>query len=334
MSESPWLIAALWVGLALLATLISIRAAISVALIELIVGAVGRKRHPLGRVAARHAGQTGDHAVGQLPGRRRGHHSDLSGRRRDRPGRRPETFLVQHEHRDGRLLRPLFRGAGVHALRQRLALGPGRRSAGLPFPTTSVAVVYAVMVETGFNRTRDGQDHPGRLLCQRSGNGAGPGAVCSPTTTSGWWSSWWSWESLCGLCPNSPRGSSPRWATVSASRRASSFCWCSVRPGRTGQHRAQRGGPAGLPGRAWSWRRTSSRRRVLAQRLRVMAFTLLTPFYFLKAGSLVKASTVAAAFGLIAAAVGRQDAHQVPWHLALDERVSASISEKGCTRRC
>jgi hypothetical protein len=39
MSESPWLIAALWIGLALLASLISIRTAISVALIELVVGA-------------------------------------------------------------------------------------------------------------------------------------------------------------------------------------------------------------------------------------------------------------------------------------------------------
>jgi Kef-type K+ transport system membrane component KefB len=39
MTESTWLIAALWVGLALIAILISIRVAISVALVELIVGA-------------------------------------------------------------------------------------------------------------------------------------------------------------------------------------------------------------------------------------------------------------------------------------------------------
>ena len=37
MLESPWLIAALWIGLALLASLISIRTAISVALIEIII---------------------------------------------------------------------------------------------------------------------------------------------------------------------------------------------------------------------------------------------------------------------------------------------------------
>jgi Kef-type K+ transport system membrane component KefB len=37
----------------------------------------------------------------------------------------------------------------------------------------------------------------------------------------------------------------------------------------------------------------------LAQRLRVITFTLLTPFYFLKAGSLVKFETIAAAIGLV-----------------------------------
>jgi hypothetical protein len=37
MSESPWLIAALWVGLALPASLMSIRTAISVTPVELVV---------------------------------------------------------------------------------------------------------------------------------------------------------------------------------------------------------------------------------------------------------------------------------------------------------
>jgi Kef-type K+ transport system membrane component KefB len=44
--------------------------------------------------------------------------------------------------------------------------------------------------------------------------------------------------------------------------------------------------------------------RVLAQRIRVIAFTLLTPFYFLKAGSLVKFETVISALGLIALLLG------------------------------
>jgi Kef-type K+ transport system membrane component KefB len=44
--------------------------------------------------------------------------------------------------------------------------------------------------------------------------------------------------------------------------------------------------------------------RKLSERLRVMAFTLLTPFYFLKAGSLVKFNTVISSAGLIAIFLG------------------------------
>jgi Kef-type K+ transport system membrane component KefB len=44
--------------------------------------------------------------------------------------------------------------------------------------------------------------------------------------------------------------------------------------------------------------------KVLAQRMRVIAFTLLTPFYFLKAGSLVKFETVITSFGLIMVLLG------------------------------
>ena len=46
MHESPWLMAALWVGLALLASMISIRAAISVALTEICVGAAAGNAIP------------------------------------------------------------------------------------------------------------------------------------------------------------------------------------------------------------------------------------------------------------------------------------------------
>jgi Kef-type K+ transport system membrane component KefB len=40
--------------------------------------------------------------------------------------------------------------------------------------------------------------------------------------------------------------------------------------------------------------------RQLPQRMRIIAFSILTPFYFLKAGSLVEAHAVAASIGLIA----------------------------------
>jgi len=43
-----------------------------------------------------------------------------------------------------------------------------------------------------------------------------------------------------------------------------------------------------------------TRERALAQRLRTITFALLTPFYFLKAGSLVKFEAIATSIGLIA----------------------------------
>jgi len=42
----------------------------------------------------------------------------------------------------------------------------------------------------------------------------------------------------------------------------------------------------------------------LPHRMRIIAFSILTPFYFLKAGSLVEFHAVAAAFGLIAMFLG------------------------------
>jgi Kef-type K+ transport system membrane component KefB len=50
---------------------------------------------------------------------------------------------------------------------------PQAQIAGVSLSTTSVAVVYAVMIETGFNRKRDRQDHSRGLLRQRSRHGAG-----------------------------------------------------------------------------------------------------------------------------------------------------------------
>jgi Kef-type K+ transport system membrane component KefB len=50
---------------------------------------------------------------------------------------------------------------------------PQAQIAGIALSTTSVAVVYAVMVETGFNDTENRQGHPGSLLHQRHRHGAG-----------------------------------------------------------------------------------------------------------------------------------------------------------------
>ncbi len=151
MAESPWLIAALWVGLALLASLISIRTAISVALIEILVGAAAGNLIPW---------------VGALFGV---------------PARLEPTPWINFLAGFGSILLTFLAGAEIEpdALKKHwkpaLAIGfvsflvpflgalaaahwllrwsmAASMIAGTALSTTSVAVVYAVMVETGLNR--------------------------------------------------------------------------------------------------------------------------------------------------------------------------------------
>ena len=75
MIENIWFIAAFWMGLALVASLVSIRLGISVALIEILVGC-DRRQHPL-RPVSRSAA---DNGVDQFSGDARQRGADVSGR--------------------------------------------------------------------------------------------------------------------------------------------------------------------------------------------------------------------------------------------------------------
>ena len=70
--QNVWLVSSVWLGLALAASIISIRVAISVALIEIMVGAI----------AGNTIGLTS--RVGQLSGWLRRDHAHVSGRHGDR----------------------------------------------------------------------------------------------------------------------------------------------------------------------------------------------------------------------------------------------------------
>src|SRR5437016_4945648 len=142
---SVWLHSALWLGLALLASLISMRVAISVALIEIVVGAI--------------AGNTvGLHITDWV--------NFLAGF-----GAILLTFLAGTEI-DPRIVKKHFwssMGIGIMGFfapylgvlaYAHWGLGwpwPQSQIAGISLSTTSVAVVYAVMIETGFNKTEIGK---------------------------------------------------------------------------------------------------------------------------------------------------------------------------------
>src|ERR1700756_3574197 len=142
---SVWLHSALWLGLALLASLISIRVGISVALIEIVVGAV----------AGNLVGLQITDWVNFLAGF----------------GAILLTFLAGTEI-DPRIVRKHFWSSMTIGVMGFVApyLGvlayahwgigwdwPQAQIAGISLSTTSVAVVYAVMIETGFNRTEIGK---------------------------------------------------------------------------------------------------------------------------------------------------------------------------------
>ena len=143
--DNVWLTAAVWLALALLSSLISIRVAISVALIEIVVGSI----------AGNIVGLTLTSWVNFLAGF----------------GAILLTFLAGTEI-DARVVRKHF-GASVSIgvasflapylgvlLYAHYLIGwpwPEAQIAGIAMSTTSVAVVYAVMVETGLNKTELGK---------------------------------------------------------------------------------------------------------------------------------------------------------------------------------
>ncbi|MCC7106851.1 MAG: cation:proton antiporter [Chloroflexi bacterium] len=143
--DNIWFVAALWMGLALLASLISIRLGISVALAEILVGVIGGNF--LGLSTAPWIDFLATFGSGLL--------TFLAGAEID-----PDS-LKRH-------LKPsltigivafLAPFAGAWAFAELVARWdrPSAQIAGVALSTTSVAVVYAVMVETGLNETELGK---------------------------------------------------------------------------------------------------------------------------------------------------------------------------------
>ncbi len=143
--ESVWLVAALWIGLALIASLISMRTAISVALVEIVMGVIG------GNFLGMHSVPWTDFLAGF--------------------GSILLTFMAGAEIEPAVLRKYLkeslsigfiafllpFLGVMAYAYYVAHWTLPAAQIAGIALSTTSVAVVYAVMVETGLNRTEIGK---------------------------------------------------------------------------------------------------------------------------------------------------------------------------------
>ena len=283
--DNVWLASALWIGLALLASIISIRIAISVALVEIMVGAV----------AGNAIGLDITPWVNFLAGF----------------GAIMLTFLAGTEI-DSQIIRKKLGpsvGIGVASfaapyvgvlLWARYVEGwswPAAQIAGISLSTTSVAVVYAVMVESGFNKTELGKIILAACFITDLGTVLALGIVFAHFDV---------WLALFGAATAVVLWLLPSfapWFFEKVGHRISEpaikfVCLVLLALGGMSQIAGSEAVlPAYLVGMALAPAFMNDPE--LPHRMRIIAFTILTPFYFLKAGSLVSLATITSAAGLI-----------------------------------
>jgi Kef-type K+ transport system membrane component KefB len=285
---NPWLLAAVWVGLALVATLLAIWLKISTALSEIVVGTVAQL------------------VIGALIG-----HGSLGGSSEwitflAGAGSILLTFLAGAELDPG-VFRRKWREAtaiglvgfvapflGATAVARLLGWDP--RAAwldGVALSTTSVAVVYAVMLELGFNRTQFGKSILAACFINDLGTVIALGLIFSPFTR----------RTVVFLVVSLLAFGLLPWLTPRFFARYG---------GRVSELEAKyilfalfglgglavwAGSEAVLPAYIIGLVLAGSvgKDHILVRRLRTVTFGLLTPFYFIRAGSFVSVPALVAA---------------------------------------
>jgi len=288
--ENLWLASALWIGLALIASLVSIWAAISVALIEIMVGAV----------AGNLIGLPMAPWVNYLAGF----------------GAILLTFLAGTEVDPDVVRRNFGASVGIGIISflapylgclfaARYLLGwswPESQIAGISLSTTSVAVVYAVMVETGLNKTELGKIILAACFITDLGTVLALGIVFAS------FSIWLAAFAAATLIAAWLMPKFTPWFFAKVGQRVSEpeikfvllvLFLLGGSPTTDGNEAVL---PAYIIGRVLA--PTFQREHELAHRMRVIAFAVLTPFYFLKAGSLIRFDALVAGAGLIALFLG------------------------------
>jgi Kef-type K+ transport system membrane component KefB len=284
--ENLWLASAVWMGLALVSALISIRLALSVALIEIMVGAVG----------------------GNLIGL-------------------PLTPWVNYLAGFGAILLTFLAGAEVDMSVVRRNVGasvgigfvsfllpylgcmlaahylldwpwPQAQIAGISLSTTSVAVVYAVMVETGLNKTELGKIILAACFITDLGTVLALGIVFAHFNL---------WLLIFAVVTILVTFLLPKfvpWFFALVGRRVSEpeIKFLLLVLFALGGFATAVGSEAVLPAYLVGMALAGAFQRdhELPHRMRVIAFAVLTPFYFLKAGSLVEAKVLVSGVVLIA----------------------------------
>ena len=283
--DNVWFASALWIGLALIAASLQAWVAVSVALLEIIIGAVA------GNLVAMPLTPWVNYLAGF--------------------GAILLTFLAGAEI-DVKVIRRNFGSTmaigavgffapylGVLAWAHFVLGWPWTQAqiAGIALSTTSVAVVYAVMVETGFNNTEIGKIILAACFINDIGTVLALGLVFANYN---FWLVGFAAATLVALFLL------PRWTPWFFARLGSRVSEPQIKfvllilfllGGLANTAKSEAVLPAYLIGMVLAPIFLADRE--LMHRTRVIAFTVLTPFYFLKAGSLVRVADIVNAAGLI-----------------------------------
>lgn len=288
--EMIWVIVAIWVGMAFLATLISVRLGISVALVEICIGVAG------GNLLGLHStpwidflAMVGSVLLTFLAGAE----IDLAVVR----SKWKETVSIGLAS----FFAP-FLGAMAYAYWIEGWSLPASQIAGIALSTTSVAVVYAVMLERGYNATELGKVILAACFITDLGTVVALGVIFARYD---WWLlifilvmavALWKLPSVTAwfFAKIGSRISEPEIKFI--------LLILSMLAALATVAESEAVLPAYLVGMVLAPLFLAN--RTLAQRMRVIAFSVLTPFYFLKAGVLVSLRAVVASLLLIGLFLG------------------------------
>ena len=286
-----WTLAALWLGLALAATLISIWLRVATALSEIVVGTIAQLI--IGALVGTAALGADAGWIKFLSGTGAIVLTFLAGAELD-----PQVFRRKWKEASAVGLISFFAPFLLCAAAARWLLGWGPDAsllAGIAMSTTSVAVVYAVMIEFGFNSTDYGKTVLAACFVTDLGTVVALGLIFAPFT----------FKTLIFIGVLVLAASTMPWLTPRFFRRYG---------GRPSELEAKflllalfgLGAlatwadseavlPAYLIGMVLAG--TVGKDHVLVRRLRTLTFGLLTPFYFIRAGSFVSVPSLIAAPG-------------------------------------
>lgn len=288
--EQIWQVATIWIVLALVASLISLRIGISVALVEILVGSLG------GNILSIHATDW----INVLAGFGSVILTFLAGAEID-----PQALRKQwKESLSIGFVSFLFPFLGAMAYAYFVAGWSAQASqiAGIALSTTSVAVVYAVLIERGYNETELGKLILSACFITDLGTVLALGLF---------FANYDRWLLVFVIGMGAALYLIPRltpWFFTKAGSHISEpetkyiLILLFGLGALATAAKSEAVLPAYLIGMVLA--PVFLANRTLAQRLRVMTFTLLTPFYFLKAGALVSFRSALAGAGLILVLLG------------------------------